>query len=147
MKALVNSTFPAIKATEGVALSFVGPKTVVYIHALIVDSVTMLQVDSPNNEAIRNEVMIRQELATMNPAVMRKQLHRCFVIYYEDILKVLGASGSPTVPVFKRKFKQEESAFDEEQGDPVEGDAHSEMGAAWTDDAGGGQQEVPNTGQ
>ncbi len=34
IEALVNSSFPAIKATDDVALPFVGPRTVAYGHAL-----------------------------------------------------------------------------------------------------------------
>ena len=42
IEALVNCSFPAIKATDDIALPFVGPRTVAYIHALIVDSVTVV---------------------------------------------------------------------------------------------------------
>ena len=48
IEALVNCSFPAIKATDDKALPFVGPRTVAYIHALIVDTVTVLQTESPN---------------------------------------------------------------------------------------------------
>ena len=88
IEALVHGSFPAIKATDDQALPFVGPRTVAYIHALIVDTVTVLQTKSPNAEALRNEAMLRQELEKMKPAVMSKQLQRCFEAYYEDILKI-----------------------------------------------------------
>ncbi len=52
IEALVNGSFPAIKATNDVALPFVGPRTVAYVHALIVDTVTVLQTESPNAEAL-----------------------------------------------------------------------------------------------
>ncbi len=46
IEALVNGSFPAIKATDNVALPFVGPRTVAYVHALIVETVTVLQADN-----------------------------------------------------------------------------------------------------
>ncbi len=51
--------------------------------------------------------MVRQELEKMNPATIRKQLQRCFETYYEEILKVQGASGRPNVTVYTRKFDEE----------------------------------------
>ncbi len=70
IEGLVNGSFPAIKATDYIALPFVGPRTVAYVHALIDDTVTVLQTESPNTEALQNECMVRQELEKMNPAVM-----------------------------------------------------------------------------
>jgi hypothetical protein len=89
IEALVNCPFPAIKATDDVPLPFVG-RTVAYIHALIVDSGTVLQAESPNTEALQNEYMVRQELEKLNPAVMHNQLQRCFETYYEEVLKILA---------------------------------------------------------
>ncbi len=77
IEALVNCSFPAIKATDNAALPFVGQRTVAYIHALIVDTVTVLQTESPNTEALQNESMVRQELEKVNPAVMSKQMQQC----------------------------------------------------------------------
>ncbi len=46
IETLVNGSFPAIKATHDIALPFVGPRTVAYIHTLIVDTVNVLQGSS-----------------------------------------------------------------------------------------------------
>ena len=62
IEALVNGSFPVIKATDNIALPFVGPRTVAYVHALIVNTVTVLQTESPNAEALRNECMVRLDL-------------------------------------------------------------------------------------
>ncbi len=75
-------------------------------------------------EALQNETMIRQELAAIKPDIMNKQVFRCFVTYYEEILKIQGTSGSPNVQVFKRKFKAVEEATGEEQGEAELGDAN-----------------------
>ena len=138
IEALVNGSFPAIKATDDEALPFVGPRTVAYVHALIVDTVTVLQTESPNAEALRNESMLRQELEKMKPAVMRKQLQRCLETYYEDVLKIRGASGRPNVSVYKRKFDEvlEEEQAEMEEGEPGNGEGAPAMPAA-ADGAGG----------
>ncbi len=65
---------------------FVSPRSVAYIpcpHCHTVDSVTILQADSPNTQALRNENlnMICQELQGMIPVsavTMRKQSRSCF---------------------------------------------------------------------
>ncbi len=93
IEALVNDSFPAIKATDNIALPFVGPRTVAYVHALIVDTVTVLQTKSPNAKALQNESMVRQELEKINPAVMHKQLQRCLETYYEEVLKIRATVG------------------------------------------------------
>jgi hypothetical protein len=138
IEALVNGFFPAIKATDNEALPFVGPRTVAYVHALIIDTVTVLQAESPNAEALRNEAMLRQELEKMKPAVMRKQLQRCFEAYYEDILKIRGASGRPNVSVYKRKFDEvlEADQAEIEEGEPGHGEGAPAIPAA-ADGAGG----------
>ena len=132
IEALVNGSFPAIKATDNEALPFVGPRTVAYIHALIVDTVTVLQTESPNAEALRNEAMLRQELEKMKPAVMRKQLQRCLETYYEEVLKIRGASGRPNVSMYKRKFNKvlEEEHAGMEVGEPGDGEGAPAMPAS-----------------
>ncbi len=62
LEALVDCSFPAIKATDNIALPFLGPRTVAYIHALIVDSVILLQAESPNTEALQNESWFAKNL-------------------------------------------------------------------------------------
>ena len=88
IEALVNGSFPPIKATDDQALPFVGPRTVAYIHALIVDTVTVLQTESTNAKALQNEAMLRQELEKMKPAVMCKQLQHVppYTLIYRILL-------------------------------------------------------------
>ena len=48
INALLEGSFPAIKATNNLPTPFVSPRTVAYIHALIIDTVSQLHSDSPN---------------------------------------------------------------------------------------------------
>jgi hypothetical protein len=91
ISALVESSFPAIKATDNQPTPFVSPRTVAYIHALVINTVSMHHSDSPNARALRNETMVRQELQNMTPVAFRNELRSCFVSYYEGILKMDGA--------------------------------------------------------
>ncbi len=132
IEALVNSSFTAIKATDDIALPFLGPRTVAYVHAQIVNTVIMPQTESPNAEALQNESMVYQELENMNPAVMHKQLQRCLDNYYEEVLKILGSSGRPDVSVYKHKFDKvlEDAEAQLEEGEPDDGDGAPAMPAS-----------------
>ena len=132
IETLVNGSFPAIKATDDQALPFLGPRTVAYIHALIVNTVTVLQTESPNAEALRNEAMLRHELEKMKPDVMHKQLQRCLETYYEEIVKIRGASGRPNVSMYKRKFNQvlQEEHAESEVGEHGDGGGAPAMPAS-----------------
>ena len=101
---LLDSTFPAIKATNNQPMPLVSPRTVGYIHALIIDTVSLHHSDSPNCRALRTEIMVRDELQKSDPAVLRTELMTCFTSYYEGILKMEGASGLPLAVAFTRSF-------------------------------------------
>ena len=76
--------------------------------------------------------MVRQELEKMNPAVMCKQMQRCLETYYEEVLKIRGASGRPDATVYKRKFNEalEDAHAQLEQGEPGDGDGALDMPAS-----------------
>ena len=59
---LVNSTFPAIKATDNKPTPAVTPKTVGYIHALVIDVVTFHSTEAPYARALRNQDIVCGEL-------------------------------------------------------------------------------------
>ena len=101
---LLDSTFPAIKTTNNQPTPLVSPRTVGYIHALIIDTVSLHHSDSPNCRALRTEIMVRDELQKSDPAVLRTELMTCFTSYYEGILKMEGASGLPLAVAFTRSF-------------------------------------------
>ncbi len=74
----------------------------------------------------------------MNPAIMRKQMQRCLETYYEEVLKIRGASGRPDTTVYKRKFDEalEDAGAQLEEGEPGNGDGDTAMHAS-ADGAGG----------
>jgi hypothetical protein len=60
-------------------------KTVGYIHALIIDTVTRNNSESPYARALRNEQMVTQELDEMDPHKFRFELVKCLAGYYENV--------------------------------------------------------------
>ena len=82
--------------------------------------------------------MLSQELEKMKQAVMRKQLQRCLETYYEEVLKIRGASGRPNVSVYKRKFDEvlEADQAEIEEVEPGHGEGAPAIPAA-ADGAGG----------
>ena len=76
--------------------------------------------------------MLCQELEKMKPAVMSKQLQQCLETYYENVLKIRGASGRPNVSVYKRQFNKvlEEEHAGMEVGEPGDGEGAPAMPAS-----------------
>ena len=93
-----------IKATDGERTPLVSKHTIGYIHALMIDFVTVLSTEPPKARALRNETMVVEELE-LNKDVFRSELIDCLEDYYENILKIDGAGGMPRSSTFKRKFK------------------------------------------
>ena len=81
--------------------------------------------------------MLRQELEKMSPAIMRKQLQRCLETYYEEVLKIRGASGRSDASVYKRKFDEvlEDAEAQVEEDESGDGDGVPAMPAS-ADEAG-----------
>jgi hypothetical protein len=102
--ALLDGTFPAFKSTNNKPTPMITPMTVGYIHALIIDTVSLYQSDSPNARALRVEIMARDELIKLDHAVFRNELMTCFTSYYEGILTMEGTSGLPLAVAYKRSF-------------------------------------------
>ena len=103
---LSDSTFPAIQSTDNKPTPFVSPRTVAYIHALLIDTVSAHHSDSPYAQALQNETLVREELQKLDPVEFRNDLCACLTIHYEGILKKEGASGLPLAVTFKRKFSK-----------------------------------------
>ena len=78
VSALLERTFPAIPSTDNLPTPFVSPRTIAYIHSLIIDSVYALRTDSGHQRALRTESMARQELESMS-----------FVDFYNELSVVL----------------------------------------------------------
>jgi hypothetical protein len=114
---LMDSNFLAIQGTDDKRTPNITLRTVGYIHALMIDSVTLLQSASPNACALQNEKMIVEELSSVDPDTWRRELLDYLVDYYEGgVLMMAGAGGLPLATTFKRKFKGISN-----EDDPAEG--------------------------
>ncbi len=105
VSALIYGSFPAIKCTDNKPTPMVTSKTAGYIHALIIDTVTVNNSEPPYARAIQNEQMICQELDSIEPEAFRTELVKCLADYYENIRNMEGAGGLCVAKSFKRKFK------------------------------------------
>ena len=99
---IVNDTFPAIRATNDKPTPMVTSKTVGYIHALVIDTLTFHSTDATYAQAISNSEMIRGELDKLTPDQFRAEVSACLLDYYEKICGMAGVGGGTIVP--RRKF-------------------------------------------
>ena len=133
---ILESTFPAIKAADDEPTPLVSKHTVGYIHALMIDSLTLLSTEQPRGRALRNETMVVEELEA-NKDVFRTELRDCLVDYYETILKMDGAGGIPRSTRFKRKFNSTVTSK-ADAADAADADADADSNAAAAAGGGGG---------
>jgi hypothetical protein len=104
VSALINGSFPAIKFTDNKPKQMVTSKTAGYIHALIINTATVNNSESPYAHTIRNEQMICQELDSIEPEAFRTELVKCLADYYENIRDMEGAGCLRVAKSFKCKF-------------------------------------------
>ena len=104
---LENSTFAAIKSTGNKSTTALTPKTVGYIHALVIDAIIFhsTQPQAPYACALINEEIVYRELDKSTPAAFRTELRDCLADYYEKVCTREGAGGIPQGKTHKRKFK------------------------------------------
>ena len=105
VSALIDGSFPAKASTDNKPTPMVTSKTAGNIHALIIDTVTVNNSESPYARAIRNEQMICQELESIEPEAFRTEMVKCLADYYENIRYIEGAGGLRVAKSIKRKFK------------------------------------------
>ena len=102
--ALLDRVFPAIPTTDNKPMPFITTKTVAYIFALIIDSVTIFHQDSPHSRALQHEASILEALNAMPADEFRTELRDSLTAFYENILKKTGAGGRPVAKPLIRKF-------------------------------------------
>ena len=105
---IVNDTFPAIKATNDQPTPMVTSKTVGYIHALVIDTITFHSTDATFAQAISNSEVIRAELDALTPDKFRAELSACLLDYYEKIRGMAGVGGVKSV--LRRRFADKTDA-------------------------------------
>jgi hypothetical protein len=106
--ALLDRTFPAIPSIDDIDFKLptplITPKTVGYIHALIIDSVTSLHSESAYARALTREATVVKELEALSIANFRLQFRDALTSCYEGVLKVPGAGGIQATVPMKRKL-------------------------------------------
>jgi hypothetical protein len=105
ISALLDRVFPAIEATDNKPLQFVNTKTVAYIFALTIDSVTIFHRESPHSRALQHEASILNALDEMPADEFRTELREILTAFYETYLLRTGAGGRPVPKELIRKFK------------------------------------------
>ena len=105
ISALLDRVFPAIEATDNKPLQFVNTKTVAYIFALTIDSVTIFHRESPHSRALQHEASILNALDEMPADEFRTELRETLTAFYETFLMRAGAGGRPVAKALIRNFK------------------------------------------
>ncbi len=72
--ALLDRVFPAIPTTDNKPMLYITTKTVAYIFALIINSVTIFHQDSPHSRALQHEASILEALNAMPADEFRTEL-------------------------------------------------------------------------
>ena len=103
--ALLDRGFPAIAATDNMPLQFVNSKTVAYIFALIIDSVTLFHRESQHSRELQHEASILNALDEMPADEFQTELRDTLTAIYETFLMRTGAGGRPVAKDLIRKFK------------------------------------------
>ena len=102
---LLDAKFPAIKSTNNKHTPHLTIRAVAYIHALVIDTVSLHHSDTPNQRALRTEQLIIDEHREVDPALWRAEILDCLTGYFEGILKMEGASGVTQVIAPPRKYR------------------------------------------
>ena len=114
---LLHETFPAIECFDNEKLHVINPKIIAYIHALVIDCITMAFSDSIDSRALEHEGAMVEVYSAMKPDAFRLQLQTVLTAYYEDIKGIVSASGCTKSKVVKRKFEDEDNNADADTAD------------------------------
>ena len=86
ISSVMHETFPAIKCLNNEKLHLLNPRIVAYIHALIIDSISILFEETINARALAHEAAMLDVYTKMKPDAFRTQLQAVLITYYEDIM-------------------------------------------------------------
>jgi hypothetical protein len=103
---LVKSTFPAIKSTDNKPTPAVTPKTLGYIHALVVVTFTFHSTEAPYASALIVKEDVCAALNELTPSAFQTELRECLVYSYEKVCLLEDAGGLSSVRTKKHKFKK-----------------------------------------
>ena len=91
-----------------------------YIHALIIDCISLQSEDSINTRALQHERAMVHEYSKMKPEQFAKHLQSILTTYYVDMRAMPGASGCP-----KPKFLTRSLVIDDDATTTVDGGSGS----------------------
>jgi hypothetical protein len=106
---------------------YITTKTMAYIFALIIDSVTIFHQDSLHSRALQHEASILEALNAMPADEFRTELRDTLTAFYENILKKTGAGGRPMAKPLIHKFAAKAAPVPD---DPPPGQAGANDNAA-----------------
>ena len=150
---IMKVTFPATKCFDNEKLHLINHSTVAYIHALVIDSISILFEETINARALEHERAMLDVYSSMTPDAFKSQLQVALTTYYVDIMGVHGASGCPKPKIIKRRFEDQDDAGttpDEDAGDEAAAAqiaAAAAGGAAAAQDYGDGDAAAPAGGE
>lgn len=102
---LLHETFPAIKCFENEMLHVINPNIIAYIHALVIDCISISFSDSVNSRALDHEDTMHKVYSKMTPDAFRTQFQTVLTAYYEEIKGIACASDCTKSKVVKHKFE------------------------------------------
>jgi hypothetical protein len=147
INALMRETFPAIKCYDNEKLHGINHKLIAYMHALIIDSISIVFTDSIKSRALEHEGAMVDVYSKMKPDVLRSQLQTVLTPYYEDIKGVVSASGCTKSKIIERKFEDQEDTERAADSDADAADAAATTPATPPDGgaaaASGGEEPLP----
>ncbi len=108
-------------------MPYITIKTVAYIFALIIDSITIFHQDSQHSHALQHEASILEALNAMPADEFRTELRDSLIAFYENILKKTGAGGRPVARPLIHKFVTKAAPVPD---DPPSGQACADDNAA-----------------
>ena len=101
----MTEIFPAIKCFAYEKLHLLNPRIVAYIHALIINSISVKFDETNKSQALQHEATMLDVYSGMNPDNFKSQLQAVLTTFYEDIKGHQGASGCPKPKTMKRRFQ------------------------------------------
>ena len=143
---IAREHFPAIKCFDNEKLHLLNPRTIAYIHALMIDSISMLFEESINARALEHEKTMLDDYSSMNPDAFMSQLQAVLSTYFEDIKGVHGASGCPKPKIVKRRYVDPDDAGATPDEDAVN-DATAPLDAAAAQAEGAAAAAAPAGGE
>jgi hypothetical protein len=148
---LVHETFPTLKCFDNEKLRVMNPKLVAYVHALIIDCITIPFEATINSRAHQHEGAMMEVYSKMKPDSFTSQLQTALTAYHEDIMGLQGASGCSKVKVIKRKFEDQVATdaadADADAADAAANPANQLDGGAGAEAAeAGGEDPTPPSG-